>query len=232
MKLKATQCSDKGTVVALNASSNIVEKSTLDIINESRKSFAQGGGPKISDELTNLAKKLVLEYRQISSLASKDSSEGILSLAEQSKVFNDYHEALLSLIEKFNSITLSNDLDKALFVQLQLISRTLKQLSAIESLQSVDIMENLNTLIDCFNKVKVGVNSMVPKTRDREWQTRLKVLGETFSLYTIILRLSASAHVLSLPISGELQLSTMVGSVSSLCESFFSDLFQLRSSSE
>ena len=232
MKAKAAQSSDRNNIVALNASSSIVEKSTLDIINESRKLFAQGGSSKISDELTNLAKKLLLEYRQITTLSSKDTHDEPVSLANQSEMFNELHQLLFAIIEKFNSIKLTNDLDKALFVQLQLISRTLKQLSAIESLKPNEIMENLNTIIDSVNKLKVGINSMVPKTRDRDWQMKLKVLGEAFSIYTIVLRLSASAHVLQIPIAGELQLVSKVGAIAKLCETFFTDLYQLRAVSQ
>lgn len=212
--------------VSLGASISIIERSTLELINDGKKTWAQGIPP--SDDMHNLTKKILLEFRQVASVLSKEIPANNLSLADQAQAFRNLNQTAVAIVERLNEANFPNDLDKALVVQMRLITRTLSELSGIEQLPLYKVIGAAQTVVDCLKKVKIGITSMEAKSRDQSLNRKLKIWGETLQHYMFLARLAASGHVLGLPLTAEIPLSTCVQATTAHCIAFFENLLQLR----
>ena len=82
LKAKSARTTSQRIRNALSASCELIEQNTLDIINEARTIAALGGKGAVG-LLTSVAKKLLLEYRNVNELAKADSGEMSIPSDEQ-----------------------------------------------------------------------------------------------------------------------------------------------------
>ena len=227
IKTRASQSCVKNVRVGLNASASIIERTTLELINECKKLWAQGLKP--NEDTNNLAKKILLEYRQVNNNLQKPSSQTNHSLTEQGDQFNQLAGSVSEIIQQLSEINFSSDLDKALVLQMKLIGRKLENLDSIDSMEGKTIISIANEIVEALKKIRVGMAAMEKKSRDQALNRRLKVWAESLLNFMLAIRLSVSSLLLKLPIEGELQLSVKVDGAVVQCSEFYQFLIELRS---
>jgi len=227
VKSKAAQCCHENIRVSLSTSSSILERSTLELINECKKLWAQGAKP--NDDTNTLAKKVLLEFRQINNTLLRASKETTFSLQEQGDRFNVMATSVSEIVQQLMDIEFSSDLDKALVLQMRLIGRKLESFVSIETLDGKSIMSITQEVGDTLKKIRVGMAAMEKKSRDASLNRRMKVWAEALLNFMLAIRLSVCALVLKLPSEREMQLSVKMDGVVVQCSEFYQFLIELRS---
>merc|ERR1712137_1451582 len=225
VKARAAQNSNENIRVSLNASASIIERSTLELINECKKLWASGSKP--DDDTNTLAKKVLLEFRQINNTMQRASKETSFTKAEQGERFSQLTDSVSEIVQQLMDIEFTSDLDKALVLQMRLIGRKLENLITLENLDSKSIMSVTQEIGDTLKKIRVGMNAMEKKSRDDVLNRRMKIWAESLLNYMIVLRLSVCSLVMELPAEGELQLCEKMAGVVSQCSEFYQFLIEL-----
>jgi len=211
---------------SLGASASIIERSTLELINDCKKTWAQGEPP--GEDLRNMVKKLMLEFRQISNAMTKEIPVTVLSMDQQVEAFKALQTQATEMVNKLNQVNFSSDLDKALALQMKLITRTFGELSGFSSLPEAKLIGAIQTVADCLKKIRIGINNIEAKSRDQSLNRKLKVWSESILSYVLACRLAASAQVLQLPLVGDLPLTTCLNGATKQCMAFYEQLILLR----
>ena len=226
VRSRAVQTPVEQTQVALVASASIIERSALELINEAKKNWAQGN--KQSDDVSTLAKKLLLEFRQIGNAIEKETPPTNFTKAEQSSQLKQYVEDLSLLLEQLSSTTFTTDLDKALIIQIKLISKKIEEISDLTSVEPATLLTAIQTIAESLKKIRVGIQSIITKSRDFSLNRKLRIWAESILAFTFVIRLSAAAHLLDIPLAKELQLSVRFKNVVAVNKEFYEQLAQLR----
>lgn len=230
MRAKAAYHPVEKTQIATFASVGLMEKSVLELINECKKLELSNliGTSKANEEITNVAKRALLEYRQINNLLSKDMPETNLSDPEQACEFVQLFNEISVFVKNISTLNFTTDLDKALILQIKIISKKLEDLTNLGSVPPTDILQSILVIIECLKKIRVGINSMEKKSRDFVLNTKLRVWSEAILSSSLVLRLSTSAYLFNLPISRELQLFARFRVVVFICKEFYEHLAGVR----
>jgi len=227
VKSKAAQCAHENIRVSLNTSASIIERSTLELINEC-KLWASGSKP--DDDTNTLAKKVLLEFRQINNTLLRASKETSFTPEEQGERFNTMANSVSEIVQQLADIEFSSDLDKALVLQMRLIGRKVESLVSIATLDDKSVMSVIQEVADTLKKIRVGMGAMEKKSRDKALNRKLKVWAEALLNYMLALRLSVCATVLKLPAEREMQLSVKLDGTVTQCSEFYQFLIELRAS--
>lgn len=227
IKAKGSQSSDESIRISLNTSAAILERSTLELINEARKLWASGEKP--DDDTNTLAKKIILEFRQIENTLKRQPKEKIYTLQEQDEHFNNLSTTVSDIVQQLMEIEFTSDLDKALVLQMRLISRKLESLVSISSLDNKSIMIISQEICDTLKKIRVGMAAMEKKSRDHSLNRRMKIWSEALLNYMLAIRISACALLLKLPAEGELPFCEKIEGAVVQCSEFYQFLIELRS---
>ena len=228
VKSKAAQCTNENVRMSLNTSSSILERSTLELINECKKLWASGSKP--DDDTNTLAKKVLLEFRQINNTLLRAAKETNFSAEEQGERFNTMATSVSDIVQQLMEIEFTSDLDKALVLQMRLIGRKVENLTSFPSLDDKSVMSIVQELGDTLKKIRVGMGAMEKKSRDKALNRKLKVWAEALLNYMLALRLSGCATVLKLPAEREMQLSVKLDGAVIQCAEFYQFLIELRAS--
>jgi len=228
IKAKAAKVNDNSLQNQLNASCDIIEKSTLDILNESRRIFF--GRLQPTDELTTLASKIILEYRQLRELLNKETIDRSVSTDDQLRIYQDCHRTLARIVGGFKDVIALSELDKALVGHLERVVHELSNLINIAALSPSALLDCVKRLSEVILQIKQSIEVMSQKSRDPTMKRKLAVLADALLSYSLIFKFSGPAHVLKLNVaSEEAQLVLVTKGVSNLCGPFYQEILELRS---